>query len=154
MVHSQKMQRFKVDYSAAARRHFKDADLLNANGRSVNAGYLYGYVAECGLKALLVWHGYPTDAEGSVGRNAPNFKLHVDALVDATTFPGVQLYLNGRSGAQYLAMIPSISDFSDWRVDHRYYRDSEVPASLAKWKAAAEEMARMLDYAKTCGLPS
>lgn len=86
-----------VDFPASARRHLADAVLLEASGRLANAGYLYGYVAECGLKALLVWHQYPTDADGSP-RNAI-FRVHVDKLIISQTLTALRTFLSGRSGA-------------------------------------------------------
>jgi hypothetical protein len=44
-------------------------------------------------------------------------------------------------------MIPSIGDFSDWQVKHRYFAQAALPGSLHKWKAAAHEVGRMLDQA-------
>src|SRR5690348_5450527 len=78
-----------VDFPGSARRHLKDAELLEAANRLANAGHLYGYVAECGLKALLTWHGHPTDADGSPRRNS-GFRVHVDDLVIATTFASLK----------------------------------------------------------------
>lgn len=141
-----------VDFHASARRHLADAELLDANNRSANAGHLYGYMAECGLKALLIGHGYPTDADGSPRQNNPNVRVHINMLVIPGTLQFLRLWLAGRSGARYLAMISSIDDFSDWRVEHRYYSETALPNSLAKWKAAAYEVGRMLDQAKTYGI--
>lgn len=50
-----------VDFRHAANRHYRDGNLLMANGRQANAGQLYGFTAECGIKWLLVWKGYPSD---------------------------------------------------------------------------------------------
>lgn len=74
-----------INFVAAARRHMADAKLLEVNGRLPNSGHIYGFVAECGLKALLVWHGHPTDAEGSPERRS-GFRVHVDQLVIARAF--------------------------------------------------------------------
>ena len=50
-----------VDFSGAGRRHYKDAELLKSDNRIPNAGHLFGFAAECGIKALLVSHGLSTD---------------------------------------------------------------------------------------------
>jgi hypothetical protein len=139
-----------VNFPSSARRHLDDAKLLEANRRLPNAGHLYGYVAECGLKALLIWHGHPTDAEGSPRRDS-GYRVHVDQLVIAATFESLRLLVSGRSGARYLAMIPTIRAFSDWRVHHRYFSEAALPASLPQWKVAAHEVARMLDQARLDG---
>lgn len=143
-----------VDFCASARRHLADAELLEANSRLPNAGHLYGYVAECGLKALLIGHGYPTDDEGSPKPATPNLRVHINRLLIPGTLQTLRVYVTGRSGAKYLAMISSIEDFSDWRVEHRYYSEKALPQSLSKWKAAAREVGLMLDQAKTYGLLS
>src|SRR5580698_9732560 len=130
-------QRKPVDFPASARRHFEDARLLEATGRSPNAGHLYGFVAECGLKALLIWDGHPTDPEGSFVRSS-GFRVHIDQLVITATFTLLKLYVNGRSGTKYLSMIPSIGAFADWRTHHRYFSEAALPASLPRWKAAAQ----------------
>jgi hypothetical protein len=139
-----------ADFPASARRHLDDAKLLEANSRLPNAGHLYGYAAECGLKALLIWHGHPTDAEGSPV-HALGFRQHVDQLVITSTFKALKRFVNNRSGAKYLAMIPSISAFSDWKVGHRYFSETALPATLPRWKAAAYEVGRMLDQARMDG---
>jgi hypothetical protein len=126
-----------------------DAKLLEAQNRLPNAGYLYGYVAECGLKALLTWHGYQTDSDGSPVQGP--FRVHVDQLVITTTLTSLKLLVNNRSGAKYLAMIPSINSFSDWKVHHRYFSEAALPTSFSKWKAAAHEMGQMLDQAMLDG---
>jgi hypothetical protein len=141
----------QVDFYSSARRHHADAELLEAYGRLPNAGHLYGFVAECGLKALLMWHGCQSDIHGSPA-NETGFRKHIDRLVLPKTLSDVKLFLHGRSGANFLAMIPLIDGFLDWSVDHRYYAETALPASLPKWRAAARQVGRMLDYAKTCGL--
>ncbi len=47
------------DFASAASRHLRDAKLLLLEGRFDNAGYLVGYVAECGVKALIAMAGRP-----------------------------------------------------------------------------------------------
>ncbi len=139
-----------VDFPAAARRHMKDAILLESSGRFPNAGYLYGYVAECGLKAILVWHKHPIDSDGSPTNG--KFRVHVDKLVISKTMTAMTTFLTGRSGTKYLALMPNITDFSDWNVAHRYYSEAALPGSFDKWKQAAAEVGRMLDHALTSGL--
>jgi hypothetical protein len=139
-----------VDFPASARRHMADAKLLEANSRRPNAGHLYGYVAECGLKALLIWSGHLTDAEGSPERTG-GFRVHIDKLVISSTLTSLRHFVNSRSGAKYLALIPSIDAFIDWSVGHRYYSEAALPASFSKWKSAAYEVGRMLDQAHLDG---
>jgi hypothetical protein len=142
-----------VDFVAAARRHMADAKLLEENSRIPNAGHLYGYVAECGLKALLIGSGYPTDEEGSPRnqKQKPKIRTHIDQLVIPETILHLSVFLEGRSGAKYFALLPSIADFSDWEVAHRYYSEAALPNSIGRWRAASLEVARMLDQARIDG---
>ena len=41
-------------FAQAAGRHFRDAQILNANGRNDNVVYLSGYVVECSLKTVIL----------------------------------------------------------------------------------------------------
>lgn len=143
-----------VDFPLAAKRHWQDAGLLETNGRTGNAGQLYGFSAECGIKALLVGLNYPTDADGSPVRTppagTPQVRKHVHQLVDI--IGDIQNYVHGRNGAKYTALFSNITNFSDWSVDHRYWADTAIPKSLPAWKAAAEEVMGMLDAASLDGV--
>ena len=137
-----------VDFPQSAVRHFADAKLLESAGRFANSGHLYGLGSECGLKALLVSFGLQTDRDGSPIK-LTTFREHINV------FPSLGntlvLFLSGRGGAHYLAMIPSIQHFADWRVEHRYFSESSIPQSFANWKVAAEEVGAMLDQLRTEG---
>jgi len=135
-----------VDFHHAGKRHFADAELLLEHTRNATAGQLYGFAAECGIKTLLVWSGYPTDpVSGEIveRRKEKKFRKHIHELVRNSNM--LHTYLDGRGAAKYLAMIPSIEDLSDWRTDHRYYTDAALPPSLLKWRQASQEILRMLD---------
>jgi hypothetical protein len=133
-----------VDFRHAAGRHFKDAELLMANNRHANAGQLYGFAAECGIKFLLVWKGYPSDPLTGDIQKGETLRKHVNELVN-NLHNQLRVELDGRGGARYLAMIPSIGHFSDWTIDQRYYTDSALPDSATKWRGAAREIIQMLD---------
>lgn len=135
-----------VDFHQAARRHFNDAELLLSQTRQANAGHLYGFAAECGVKALLVWKGYPSDpVSGDIEKKPNKFRVHIHELTKNINM--VYTFLDGRGAAKYLAMIPSIGDFSDWKTDHRYYIESELPPSVLNWRNASREIMHMLDQA-------
>jgi hypothetical protein len=138
----------EVNYSEAARRHYYDANLLSSNSRAPNAGQLYGLVAECGLKSLLVSYGCPVDPEGSV-KDRKKYS-HVDAL--CRNFLDISSFLSGRSAARYLAMVPSFNSFTTWKVSHRYFAASAIPSSLPQWSSAATEVMQMLDQALLDGV--
>ncbi|MFA5920224.1 MAG: hypothetical protein WC856_02895 [Methylococcaceae bacterium] len=146
----------KINFSASAKRHFNDALLLEESNRLANAGQLYGFCAECGIKALLISLGYPTDAEGSPAPvkkpmlGKPNIRKHINQLLEIKS--EIDTYASGRNGAKYLALIPSINSFSDWLVDHRYYAQHQIPSSLPAWKSSATEMMKMMDVASIDGV--
>jgi hypothetical protein len=143
-----------ANFPLSAKRHWDDAKLLDLNGRVGNAGQLYGFVAECGIKALAVALGYPVDNDGSPqylpkkDTSRPVLRDHIHNL----NFSAIENYLQGRNGAKYTALIPNLTHFSDWHTDHRYWADNDIPHSLPAWKAAATEIATMLDIAELDGI--
>lgn len=148
-----------VAYELAARRHMTDAESLFSTGRLANAGQLYGFVAECGLKALLLACGILPDADGGIpGRHPANpnkshpLRQHMPSLTGRIATHG-QLIPDGQQATKYMATMPNLGHFNDWSVDHRYWRDAALPlASVANWRSAAQEIAQMLDQAKQDGV--
>lgn len=140
----------RVDFRVAASRHYQDGELLMENARHANAGQLFGFAAECGLKWLLVWKGYPTDpVSGEILEKKKKFRVHIHELVKNITM--VQAFLDGRGASKYLAMLPSIDTFSDWKTDHRYFIESALPPSLSNWRTTAHEIMKMFDEANLDG---
>jgi hypothetical protein len=148
-----------VAYELAARRHMTDAETLFAKGRLANAGQLYGFVAECGLKAMLIACGIKPDDDGDIPRKRPApdkgkhpLREHVPVLMTNIT-ADFQIIPDGVQANRYLALVPNRSDFDDWQIDHRYWRDTALPtSSFNLWRAAAREIATMLDQAKQDGV--
>ncbi|QOV81176.1 hypothetical protein INS04_21955 (plasmid) [Enterobacter asburiae] len=141
-----------VNFLASAKRHIKDGDFLSEHGCTENAGQLYGFVAECGLKALFILLGnFPTDSDGNPlrSKNLPRLKSHVDDIVPIVN--SIDLYCQGRT-AHYLGLLPNINNFLDWSVDHRYYDSASIPQSLARWKTGADEITNMLQQANLDGV--
>lgn|GEM_PF-259066 len=139
-----------VDFLSSAKRHIRDGDYLECKGYNENAGQLYGFVAECGLKALFTVIGaYPVDNQGSPVRSTPNLRNHIDGILPLLS--NLDSYTNGRTSS-YLTMLPNINEFSNWRVDHRYYNSSFIPQHLDKWKLGAREVVTMLEKASLDGV--
>ena len=106
---------------------------------------------ECGLKALLIVCGVKPDPDGSIP-DPKTFRTHMPALSDRITLSG-HLIPDGPRAQHYLAMVPLRGNFSDWAVDHRYWRDGALPlASIPQWEAAVLEIKRMLDQATQDGV--
>ena len=139
-----------VNFAAAARRHHADAKVLGLQGRASNAGQLYGFTVECGLKALLIAAGVVPDASGSLPLGHP-MRKHLPMLSDQFTIQG-QLIPDGPTATKYLAMVPGRANFANWSVDQRYWHDAALPLTdLPSWAAAAAEIGNMLDQATQDG---
>ncbi len=134
----------RVDYLMCARRHIRDAHFLLDRGRRANAGQVFGFSVECGLKALLVRSGAPVDGDGNVLK-ASGLREHLPKLGqlvnDMTTLP------DGRAANIIQSQLPHLIDTHDWHTDHRYWRASALPlaSSLDHWEMAALEMDALLD---------
>jgi hypothetical protein len=128
-----------VDFVEAARRHYSDAEHLYAERRLPNAGQLYGFTAECGLKGILIHYGLPYDPLSGdlIGPPHTNpYMKHIDGLVaTVSTYPAAD-----RAFFSLLALMPDISDFSDWSVNQRYWGDAKVAGRQDKWKKAAGQV--------------
>lgn len=149
------MTRSVVDFISSAHRHIKDGELLEKNGCIENAGQLYGYVAECGIKALFILNGgYPVDSEGSPHghkvHKKHHLRKHIDGILPSIEFINTQIC--GRVSSKYLDMLGNINCFSDWSVDYRYYDKSSIPSSLSYWKSGAKEIMVMLEKAHLDGV--
>lgn len=148
-----------VAYEQAARRHLTDAESLFNQGRLPNAGQLYGFAAECGLKAMLIACGVAPAADGGLPDHHPTnhgkrhpLRQHMPTLPGRIAAHG-QLIPDGLQASRYMATIPSVTHFNDWSVDHRYWGDAALPVgSVSKWQSAAKEVTTMLDQAKQDGV--
>jgi hypothetical protein len=140
-----------VSYEHAARRHLTDAETLLDQGRLANAGQLYGFAAECGLKAMLIACGVELDAYGGLPRQN-KFYQHMPALFDRVASNGY-LIPDGPQAVRYMASMPNLAKFQHWSVDHRYWGDAALPLRLVPdWQSAAKEVTNMLDQAKQDGV--
>ena len=138
-----------VDYAAAARRHIRDAHLLQNAGRLANAGQLFGIGVECGLKSLLVLGGAPVDGSGNLTKP---FREHMPLLgtlvTELITLP------DGRAASTLQSRLPNLASLSNWKIDHRYWSESAIPlsSSLQAWECAALEMDALLDEVTAGGV--
>jgi hypothetical protein len=141
----------KVDYVASARRHLKDAHVLQAAGRKANAGQLFGFSVECGLKATLVATGAPVDPDGNI-QHASGWRQHLPKL--GTLITNISVLPDGRSASLIHGHLHTLSAFTDWHTDHRYFRTAAIPlaSSLDGWEMAALETDALLDDMKVKGL--
>lgn len=138
-----------VDYVVAARRHIRDAHILQYGGRLANAGQLFGISVECGLKSLLVRGGASTDAQGNLIKP---YREHMPKL--GTLINGLMTLPDGRAAGVLHSRLPNLASLSNWKVDHRYWRESDIPltTSIQAWEWSALEMDALLDEAAGGGV--
>ncbi|MBM7812843.1 hypothetical protein [Saccharothrix algeriensis] len=115
-------------FGAAAKRHHADAEVLARVGRHGNADHLAGVAAECGLKAILVgFLGGAVNAKGFPGHPAATKPLgHLPEL-----WGQIALAADGRSGAQFSALILTANPFSEWEVSERYSDGAHITSNRA-----------------------
>lgn len=120
------------NYSSAAVRHWKDAELLESENRVENADHHYGFAAECAIKKVLV--AFP--AFSASGVLSASYKQHINVLWDKVGHQSLQ-----KSYPKLLAILKATNDFSGWDVNQRYFADGTVTsATLASHKKTASRL--------------
>jgi hypothetical protein len=106
------------DYTAAAKRHWQDAELLGREQRRENADHHYGFAAECALKLALQTLGYFRDDEHRKHINVLWNKMQATAF--QKRFPGLAGLLSGSNC------------FDDWDVEQRYFGNDTVTSEAMR----------------------
>lgn len=101
----------KEDYTAAAKRHWKDAGLLDEEERWENADHHYGFAAECALKSALERMGFFRDEH----------RKHINVLWNKMQATAFQKRFPGLVG-----LLSGANRFADWDVEQRYEADGAV----------------------------
>lgn len=96
------------DFTAAARRLFKDGDRLFQGQCYMTAAHLFGLAAECAIKARLQ----------RVGQEA---RLHLPDLVQRASRS-----LQGREAPGLRQLLKSPAYMTGWQVDNRYWPDGAI----------------------------
>jgi hypothetical protein len=134
-----------TNYFEAASRHYHDAILLKDNQRDPNAGQLFGFCVECGLKEMLLACGAERDATWGGVAQKSGFRAHLPTL-DSALLASAWLLPNGARAGHYRAFLPNADKMANWSVDQRYYAASALPQNaLNHWQTAADEALGMLD---------
>lgn len=105
---------YPADFPNAHVRHWRDAELLFRSGRWANADQLYGFSAECGLKAVMVASGMPVDPETGKPTRSRHRK-HIHELWG--TF---RSFVQGRPTGGLLHHLPEPNPFTAWSHHNRY----------------------------------
>ena len=138
----------RTDFGDAATRHWEDAELLRSNERWANADHLYGVVAECALKAVMVMLGMaarPDDGSPADHRHRRHIN-HIWSVFES--------FAAGRSEGRYSGVLPAGTPFADWDAAQRYAARCEFSEGrVTPHRAAAHGVRRILDRARLDGSP-
>ena len=126
-------------------RHWRDAELLfdDQKRKSLgNADHLYGFAAECGLKALMLSCGM--EMHNGKPRNREDC-CHVDKLLRR-----YQIYM---AGIDKKYVLSDTDFFKQWNIDERYAKDTELSQDqVKKHRSNAEKVRDMIKEAQKDGL--
>ena len=128
------------DFSAAARRHLDDGDLLYEQSRFPNAVQLWAYGAECTLKALAFkQHLFTLDAKG---KPTANFGQHLNQ--SKKSVPDLlSLYNAAQAGTSPLP--GPATAFEGWEVSARYEDGSQLLPGIAQYASDAHCFRHLLN---------
>lgn len=134
-----------ADFGDAHQRHWEDAELLFSEKRLANADHLYGFSAECGLKAVMEALGMGVDRKGKPTK--PKDRVHIETL-----WTRFQSFASGRGGAQYSRQLPSGTPFQNWSVSDRYaHRGYAVQSVVEQHRNAAAQICVVVNGARLDG---
>ncbi|GAA2022255.1 hypothetical protein GCM10009756_09790 [Pseudokineococcus marinus] len=127
------------DFPASAQRHHSDGASLLAGGRHETADHLFGFSAECSLKAILTGlGGVPTPVSGPPTQGATRFG-HLPHLWDTSA-----LYLQGRalqaSPTQMTSLMSGANPFARWNVNQRYESGTVSSQQAATHEGASKAL--------------
>ena len=125
-----------TDFTAAHRRHWKDAELLFGHQRLGNADQLYGFSAECGLKAVMK------------ASREPLVRKHVQEL-----WPVFKRWASGRKHGRFRRQLPQGDPFAGWSTDDRYTHSRYTrEEDVKQHRQAAHGVWRMIRGAELDGI--
>jgi|TARA_R110000868_G_scaffold357146_1_gene618542 hypothetical protein len=136
----------KTDFVDAQQRHWQDAELLFNQQRWANADHLYGFSAECGLKALMQIFGMEWDESKQKPKNDKDTK-HADKIWDRYS-----TYQSGHvSGTGF--ELPDSNPFDNWNASQRYAHRNVFHQNLVNsHKSGANNVCQLIKKAQLDGL--
>jgi hypothetical protein len=111
-------------YADAAVRHGSDAELLNEEHRLPDADQLYGFAAECALKAALL--KIPGCVSSGVLQR--RYKEHVGELWELIPVQSIEKIAPGLVSLLRMGTKP----FADWSIDQRYESGEAISSDTLK----------------------
>lgn len=111
-----------IDFAESFQRHLDDADHLREHKRWPNADQLYGFAAECGIKAVMLSLGMMRLRNDGIPEER-KYKVHIHKLWDK-----FRTFASGRSASRYASLLPEKNPFDDWDVTQRYFRSDWLDA--------------------------
>lgn len=121
----------EFDGLKAASKHYHDAVFLADAKRLDNAGYHFGFAAECAVKGMLI-------RDAGLGQHYPAYWDHFPKLTASA-----RSYLAGRRSMKLSAILnaPGATPFGDWDTGMRYQPAGAVRAEqVAKWQQLADQI--------------
>ncbi|MDE0030797.1 MAG: SAM-dependent methyltransferase [Deltaproteobacteria bacterium] len=132
---------YPADFFDAHSRHWRDAELLFQADRWANADQLYGFSAECGLKAVMERLGMATDDTGKP--EAGEHRQHVQDL-----WPTFLVFAAERGGDRLASRLPGDMPFADWSQADRYAHGEHFDEGIVRpHREAASAVADMVESA-------
>ncbi|MCP4695341.1 MAG: hypothetical protein GY862_00625 [Gammaproteobacteria bacterium] len=131
-----------VDFKDAVFRHYRDAQFLRKpvamslvgdslgdyfGGSWGNADQLYGYAAECGLKAVMIGLN-PSIINASTGDLMREYRIHINKL-----WSEFNIFANKHNGAKYLNILPpDTNPFDNWNISQRYANSGDFTQAIVE----------------------
>lgn len=135
-----------ADFIDAHHRHRADAELLFESDRWANADQLYGFSAECGLKAVMQACGMPVDS--ATGMPTREYREHLPKI-----WPIFQNFVEAREYAQYLDQLVPGEPFADWSHHDRYAQGGYCGRTdVEAHRNAADAVGTIVESARQNGL--
>lgn len=114
----------KIDFENAAKRHYRDGELLYAHSYWANADQLYGLSSECILKRIIAGLDPssidPTTGDFSNKKHRKHFDNH-DSSKDLWNYFSITF-----AGRLAQHSLPSVNGFGNWDIFQRYVHESYI----------------------------
>lgn len=124
-----------ANFEAAANRHYIDGKMLEDAKRFDNAGYHYGFAAECAVKHLLQIAHRP-QGHVPVARSDDPIWAHFPALRTMAL-----MAISSRAQSRLNTMLGHDSFMQEWSTNMRYSENGGVsPQRVEKWRDDAHKV--------------